>query len=73
MPRATAPEIYSQLDRIQHDIRNAQAKLIELRRMIGTIELPKNRAPHACPVCGLEREGPRSLAEHIAHVHGVET
>lgn len=57
------PDIWQSADRLQMDIRAAQARLVELRGMLAQVDLPDPRKT-ACPHCGLRPAGPRTLAEH---------
>lgn len=61
--------IWQLADAIQMDLRSAQAKLVELRSQIASLNLP-DETTLRCPIdtCRLPMKGPRTLAEHL-HVN----
>lgn len=61
-------EIWKVADSLQMDLRAAQGKLTELRRMIAALDLP-DPSRVTCPHCGLEARGPNTLAEHVYVSH----
>ena len=61
-------DIWQVADALQMDLRAASAKLVELRARLSALDLP-GRNETACPVCGVPRPGPLSLAEHLYHSH----
>lgn len=61
-------EIWKLADALQMDLRAANAKLLELRARLAGLELPDPKIV-ACPFCGLETRGPRTLAEHLYLSH----
>lgn len=72
MSGATRDDVYRIVGYIQDDLRNTQAKLVEVRSMLAAGAM--NRAPHdlaVCPDCKLELDGNRQLAEHRYTVHRV--
>jgi hypothetical protein len=57
-------ELWQVLDKLQMDLRAAQAKLTEARAMLAGMKLPDPKMAK-CPRCGIVRSGPRQLAEHM--------
>jgi hypothetical protein len=55
-------------DQIQMDLRAAQAKMVELRSQLASLDLPDEKRLR-CGTCGLPTRGPNSLAEHIYTSH----
>jgi len=53
---------------LRYDLTAAQAKLSNLLRMAGELELPDPDRT-VCPTCGVTVRGERSLAEHRYHSH----
>lgn len=68
MTQPARHDIWQLADRLQMDLRAAQAKLVELRSMLATLDLP-HAAQLKCPTCGLPVRGPITLAEHIRNSH----
>jgi hypothetical protein len=68
MTQPARHDIWQLADRLQMDLRAAQAKLLELRSMLATLDLP-HAAQLTCRHCGLATRGPRTLAEHIHVSH----
>lgn len=61
-------DLWQVLDKLQMDLRAAQAKLTEARSMLAGLDLPDPKLVK-CPRCGLQRSGPRQLAEHMYVSH----
>lgn len=62
------PDIWKVADAIQMDLRAAQAKLTELRRMLAALPIPEPSSTR-CPNCGAKVAGPNTLAEHLYVSH----
>lgn len=67
-PTPARPDIWQIADRLQMDLRAAQARLVELRAMLAQVDLP-DPARLECRHCGLRFPGPRTLAEHDHVIH----
>lgn len=52
----------------ERDARALVAKLTELGRSLSQMDLP-DPTNVACPVCGLQCKGPKTLAEHLYVSH----
>lgn len=61
-------DIWQLADKIQMDLRAAQAKLVELRSMLAALDLP-DETRTTCPRCELRFRGPNTLAEHLHTSH----
>lgn len=62
-------DIWQLSDKIQMDLRAAQAKIVEMRAMLAALDLP-DQSRLECPHCGLRFSGPLTLAEHRYQSHG---
>lgn len=64
--------VWKLADAIQMDLNAAQAKLVELRSLIASLDLPElTTGTTVCPEgCGPMPYGPRRLAEHLHTSHG---
>jgi hypothetical protein len=61
-------DLWTLLDKLQMDIKAADAKLTSIRSMIAAMNLaPATKT--TCPHCGLSLKGPRTLAEHVHQMH----
>lgn len=72
MPGANRDDVWRLFTYVQDDLRQTQAKLVELRSMLSAGAL--DRAPsttHRCPECQTEIEGDQALTEHRYTRHDV--
>lgn len=60
--------LWAALDRAQMDLRNANARLTEVRAMVAQLELGHDTRP-ACPTCGLVFQLTWQRDEHLYHAH----
>lgn len=69
----TGEDIFRLIGFMQDDLRGVQAKLVELRTLLATVELPTENTFVVCPVshCGVGIKSQRLLDEHLENVHGV--
>ena len=58
--------------KIRLDLPKIQIDVTELLRQVGELPDHQAKAKPRCPECGIERNGPRALAEHLTNVHGHE-
>lgn len=65
-------DIWKIADAIQMDLRAASAKLVQLRALLSTIDLP-DPITATCPFCSVKMRGPNTLAEHVYHSHDGPT
>jgi hypothetical protein len=73
MATPTIEDVFKLLGYIQDDLRQTQAKLVEVRTQLSAMDIPsRKRAGLACGVCGLVRATEDSLRDHLANVHGIE-
>jgi hypothetical protein len=70
MSGATKADVYKLMGFIQDDLRQTQAKLIEVRSMLAAGAMSRERTPDfACSKCGAARLTVRDLAFHMQNVH----
>lgn len=68
----TGDDIFRVLGYVQDDLRGAQAKLVEVRAMLATLNLPSEQVAIRCPdpLCAVVFKSERKLAEHLYQLHG---
>jgi hypothetical protein len=70
MSGATRADVYKLLGFIQDDLRQTQAKLVEVRSMLAAGAMSREPADLiGCPHCGVQLASTRVLASHLANVH----
>lgn len=58
---------------VQDDLRETQRKLIQLRALAASLNIPETTPRHVCPECGFDRlRTPERLADHRRNVHGTD-
>jgi uncharacterized C2H2 Zn-finger protein len=61
--------IWQLLDKLQMDNRAQAAKLVELRALVASLELPDGDGRVKCPLCGISFRSDRQIAEHVYNSH----
>jgi hypothetical protein len=66
-------DVFKLLGYIQDDLRQTQAKLVEVRTQLAAMNLPNEaKAGLKCAECGIVRPTIELLNDHLANVHGIE-
>lgn len=63
-------DIWRTIGFLEEDTRGLLTKLRDLRMMLATLDLPKEKAGVICERCGVEKRDQDDLREHRANVHG---
>lgn len=71
MPPNTS-DLYTLIDKIRYDCSAIQAKVTDLKKMLGGLNLPTEGTSFSCPRCGLEITTEEKHRDHMVNVHGEE-
>jgi hypothetical protein len=70
MSGANKADVWKLLTFIQDDLRQTQAKLVEVRSMLAAGAMTREQSvTFSCPKCGVARLTARDLAFHLQNVH----
>lgn len=68
-----ANDVFKLLGYIQDDLRGVQAKIVSVRAMLSSLNLPEEGPRFTCkqPSCGIGFGSQHRLDEHLENVHGI--
>lgn len=65
-----AGDVFKLIGYLQDDLRKTQARLVEIRALLASLNLPTPTSEHVCPKCAVDRRTADQLADHLVNVHG---